>query len=256
MSSSTYSSADTHARKYQYVSSSLSARVFSSARPRFVYLQVQTQQDGWVVVKLGQNSAREAGLEGSRRRFPCAYYPPSFRPRVVTMGRDRMATAAANSWMTGSPPKKQHQNAPGSMPGVPTAPEIQKIDIEEFECPGKCGYARTWTHQTHCCTGCSRDQPHTNNCEHKVWKGRKMDASSIKIQQLSARLRPARCLLAAPSRLRASPQEARRPESYLRVAARASRPAPPEASRSQPTAATRAPCGAPGAAENFVRGCG
>ena len=100
------------------------------------------------------------------------------------------------------------------------------------------------------------DQPHTNNCEHKVWKGRKMDASSIKIQQLSARLRPARCLLAAPSRLRASPQEARRPESYLRVAARASRPAPPEASRSQPTAATRAPCGAPGAAENFVRGCG
>ena len=100
------------------------------------------------------------------------------------MGRDRMATAAANSWMTGSPPKKQHQNAPGSMPGVPTAPEIQKIDIEEFECPGKCGYARTWTHQTHCCTGCSRDQPHTNNCEHKIWKGRKMDASSIKIQQL------------------------------------------------------------------------
>ena len=51
----------------------------------------------------------------------------------------------------------------------------------------------------------------------------------------------ARCLLAVPSRLRASPLEARRPESYLRGMVRASRPAPPEASRRQPTAATRAP---------------
>ena len=130
------------------------------------------------------------------------------------MPRQRPAQAAANAFMTGSPPKAQHQNAPGSIPGVPTAPEPEKINIEEvrscwvgifcprffscpcgcsprgrfvrpqFACPGGCGYAKTWTHQTHCCTGCSRGEDHTNNCERKLWKGNKNDASAIKVQAL------------------------------------------------------------------------
>ena len=55
---------------------------------------------------------------------------PGLQPSAV-MPRQRPAQAAANAFMTGSPPKAQHQNAPGSIPGVPTAPEPEKINIEE-----------------------------------------------------------------------------------------------------------------------------
>ena len=100
------------------------------------------------------------------------------------MVKQRLATSVANSMMAGAPPKPQHQGPVGSIPGVPTAPENQTINIEIFACPGNCGFARTWTHQTHCCTGCSRGEDHTNNCERKIWKGAVNDASAIKVQQL------------------------------------------------------------------------
>ena len=96
-----------------------------------------------------------------------------------------LAEAAADWYMQGRPPPPQHQGPLGSpIPGVPTAPEPQKMDIEDFPCPGECGYCRTWTHQTHCCTGCSRGLDHTNNCERKIWKGAKRDASAVKVQAL------------------------------------------------------------------------
>ena len=95
------------------------------------------------------------------------------------MPKSRAATAMADRQMSrGMPPPKVSQGA-----GVPTAPDNEKINVEHIECPGKCGFARTFTHQTHCCTGCSRGQAHTNNCERILWKGSK-DAHEIKIQSI------------------------------------------------------------------------
>ena len=100
------------------------------------------------------------------------------------MVRGRLAENVANSYLAGKPPSPQHQGPAGSIPGVPTQPEPQVIDIEMVECPGKCGFARTWTHQTHCCTGCARGDEHTNNCEKKPWGIHGKDADKVKVQQL------------------------------------------------------------------------
>ena len=79
----------------------------------------------------------------------------------------------ANSYMVGRPPTAQNQNGQEL-----DAPKNQELVIFEA-CPGKCGFAKTFTHPTHCCTGCSRDEEHTNNCERKPF-GHK-DGSPIKL---------------------------------------------------------------------------
>ena len=92
-----------------------------------------------------------------------------------------MAASVANSMMQGSPPKAQAQANGSVTSALPSAPEPQII-LEPKLCPGKCGFMVTFTHDTHCCTGCSRGQEHTNNCEGKPWKGvRSGDASPIKV---------------------------------------------------------------------------
>lgn len=80
------------------------------------------------------------------------------------MVRNKGAGAAAEFFMSGRPPTPQTQIATG----VPTAPDPQRMDYEPTACPGGCGCAKTFTHETHCCTGCARGQDHTNNCERRV----------------------------------------------------------------------------------------
>ena len=72
------------------------------------------------------------------------------------------------------------------MAGDPTAPKQLVMQVDLGPCPGEgCKFKVTGTHETHCCTGCSRGLEHTNNCQGiPNGKGVGIDAHPVKLMAL------------------------------------------------------------------------